>query len=276
MKLSRNVLVGSLATVGMVLGAVAPAVTAQAATTTGSIDKDGNVTHVDKTEIGNLSNQDNGQLAIAYESETGKGDGEATATSNAAVKVVSGVLVLNEVPDFNFGNAVSGQTKNLVDNTKDGNAVGTDGNSEGNLSVLESRDLTKAGGFQLQAQLGNFVDASTGKDQTLTTSPFTLNLAAQSITDGQNPITGLNTSAVGLTSGGAANTVMSVTPDSTSYKDGEYLATYKSSGESADGKSGANLVITSDIPAASQGKVSSLNAPITWTLTALPKTTTQG
>lgn len=44
MKLSRNVLVGSLATVGMVLGSLAPAVVAQAATTSGVVGSDGNVT----------------------------------------------------------------------------------------------------------------------------------------------------------------------------------------------------------------------------------------
>lgn len=50
MKLSKNVLVGSLATAGMVLGAVAPALTAQAATTTGSFDSTtGKLTKVDKT-----------------------------------------------------------------------------------------------------------------------------------------------------------------------------------------------------------------------------------
>lgn len=95
MKLSRNVLVGSLATAGMVLGAVAPAVTAQAATSTGKIDSTtGSVTPSTSFNIGNLNNPDDGQLAIAMDSADGKTPGTATATSNAAVKVVSGVLVL--------------------------------------------------------------------------------------------------------------------------------------------------------------------------------------
>lgn len=275
MKLLRNVLVGSLATAGMVLGAVAPALTAQAATTTGEIDTDGSVKYTAQKNIGKLSNPDNGQLAIAYDSKDGANDGIATATSNAAVKIVSGVLVLNEVPDFNFGSAVSGQTKNLVDNSKDANAQGEDGNDQGNLSVLESRDLTKATGFNLQAQLGDFVDASTSKAQELTSSPFTLKLASQGITDGQNPITGLSTVAANLTSGstGKAETVMDVSKaaNGASYKDGEYLAKFAANQGST---SAAQLVIPSDIPAASTGKVSSLNAPITWTLTTKPEATT--
>lgn len=66
MKLSRNVLVGSLATVGMVLGAVAPAVTAQAATTTGKVDDDGNVTGVADLKDPQPADE-NGGLAIAYD-----------------------------------------------------------------------------------------------------------------------------------------------------------------------------------------------------------------
>ena len=278
MKLSSKVLAGSLASAGMVLSLVAPALTAQAATTTGQIDDKGNVTHVTKTDIGSLTNPDNGQLAIAYDSAAG-GDGEATATSNAAVKVVNGVLVLNEVPDFNFGSAVEGQTKNLVDNSRvDADAQGHDGNSDGNLSVLESRDLTKATGFKLQAQLGDFVDASTGKKQALSAgNAFILNLLPQSVTDGQNVITGLTTDNVSLNSNdSAASTVMNVSKDKlgTNYKDGEYLTTYNAADNATGKKAGATLTIPSDISASSTGKVSSLNAPVTWTLTTTPETTT--
>jgi len=281
MKLSRNVLVGSLAVSGMVLGALAPAMTAQAATTTGSIGTDGSVSHVDKTEIGQLSKPDNGQLAIAYESDLGAGDGIATATSNAAVKVVNGVLVLNEVPDFNFGSAVAGQTKDLVDNTRDSNAQGQDGNASGNLSVLESRQISEDGttngatGFDLTAQLGAFVDASTGKAQTVSTKGnFVLNLLPQSVTDGQNVITGLKTSAAALdasdTSATAAKSVMSVSSatNKDAYKDGEYLASFKAADSTTGAKAGATLAIPNDIKASAKGEVSSLNAPITWTLTA--------
>lgn len=282
MKLSRNVLVGSLAVSGMVLGAIAPALTAQAATTSGTIGTDGSVTHVDKgTPIGQLTNPDNGQLAIAYESADGAGDGEASAVSNASVKVVNGVLVLNEVPDFNFGSAVAGQTKNLVDNTRDdATAQGQDGNATGNLSVLESRQISDgttggATGFDLTAQLGSFVDASTGKTQTISTKGnFVLNLLPQSVTDGQDVITGLKTSAAALdasdASSTAAKSVMSVSSETNgaSYKDGEYLAKFNAADSTTGAKAGATLEIPSDIKASSKGQVSSLNAPITWTLTA--------
>jgi len=278
MKLSRNVLVGSLAVSGMVLGAIAPAMTAQAARTTGVIDSTtGTVSHVDTPKnIGDLNNPDDGQLAIAMDKVAGDGSGMADATSNAAVKVVTGVLVLDQVPDFNFGTAVSGQQKDLVDNTRPEDAKSVDGNADGNLSVLESRDTTKTNGFTLTAQLGQFVDAKGAP--VAGDGAFTLNLLAQPISNGQETITDdtgnkLTTSAQALTSSigdattgtaGNAAKVMSIDNTSTAYKAGQYLAKFNSASTSVDKKAGANLVIPtiSDHSAA----VKSLNAPITWTL----------
>ena len=281
MKLSRNVLVGSLAVTGMVLGAVAPAVTAQAATSTGKIDSTtGAVTPSASYNIGNLNNPDDGQLAIAM--DNGDTEGTATATSNAAVKVVSGVLVLNQVPDFNFGTAVSGQTKDLVDNTRPDEATNVDGNESGILSVLESREIGegKATGFDLSAQLGQFVDSQ--NNALAGAGAFTLNLAALPISDGQDTIsnaagTKLMTKAAELASAtkageyGTSQSVMNVSTakDKESYKDGEYRAQYLAADKSADGKAGASLKIADGI-SNSAASVKSLNAPIVWTLKTTP------
>ncbi|ALB29529.1 WxL domain-containing protein [Companilactobacillus heilongjiangensis] len=286
MKLSRNVLVGSLAVSGMVLGAVAPAMTAQAATSTADINAStGAVTPKAEYNIGNLNNPDNGQLAIAMDSKDGANDGTASATSNAAVKVVTGVLVLDQVPDFNFGTAVSGQKKDLVDNTRPEDAKSVDGNADGSLSVLESRQIsngsegaTGATGFSLTAKLGQFVDASA--QPIAGDSAFTLNLLAQPISDGQNTISNaagekLSTQAAELTSATAAKdstakSVMNVsTADGSSYKDGQYLATFNAADKATSGKAGANLLIPSGLDNSSAA-VKSLNAPITWTLKTTP------
>ena len=277
MKLSRNVLVGSLATVGMVLGSLAPAVVAQAATTTGSVDGEGNVTRTDKTEIGALPGND--KLAIAYNSSDTATDGEATAQSNASVKVISGVLVLNQVPDFNFGTAVSGQTKDLVDNTKNSTATAVDGNSQGYLSVLESRDTSKAQGFTLQAALGDFLDADGNKAGT---SAFTMNLLPQPITNGQTVIDNgtkgdLTTEAAPLESGDATGAeVMNLSQGDKGYQQGEYLAKFNGPTEENDNKAGATLKIADGIGDGSKAQVKSLNSVITWTLKAKANTTPAG
>lgn len=217
MKLSRNVLVGSLATVGMVLGAVAPAVTAQAAKTSGVVDADGNVTKSTTTDASGMEEAGQlgkGNLAIAYDKDgTGTETGTAEAYSNAAVQVINGVLVLDKVPDFNFGAAAQKTTKALQDNTKhEGNYEATDGNDEGVLQVTESR--SKAPGFTLQAKLADFVNADGSKitkgglggdfELNLEAAPLTLN--DEAYTNGNIPYTTL---AQNLKAGGDAATVMS-------------------------------------------------------------------
>jgi len=297
MKLSRNVLVGSLATAGMVLGAVAPALTAQAATTTGSVNSKGEVERVDKTDIGALPGND--KLAIAYNTDPAgeKPDGEATATSNAAVNVISGILVLNAVPDFNFGSAVSGQTKDLVDNTKDpstmsaeNKAANVDGNDQGKLSVSESRDVgdKKAQGFTLSAALGAFTDkeGNVAGEAASSANPFILNLASVPVTDGQNTISNgtkgdLTTDAQPLTSStdkttvGKSATILDLTNGDAAYKQGEYVAEFTPAVTSgADKKAaGATLGIPDLGETGDSAKVQSLNASIVWTLAAKANTT---
>lgn len=97
MKLSSKVLAGSLASAGMVLSLVAPALTAQAATTSGEFDSTGALQNK-TSDVGSLTT-DGHALAIAYDSmpkdDTPATYGTATATSNANVNVISGILVLD-------------------------------------------------------------------------------------------------------------------------------------------------------------------------------------
>ena len=86
----------------MVLGAVAPAVTAQAATTSGKFDENGKLQQVTPNENVNGLGSENAGLAIAYDAGDGSTVGTATAESNANVNVVSGILTLDAVPDFGF------------------------------------------------------------------------------------------------------------------------------------------------------------------------------
>lgn len=265
MKLSRNVLVGSLATVGMVLGAVAPAVTAQAATTTGSVDKDtGTVTEIkDGSDIGKLNN-DEGLLAIAYD---GNANG-ATAESNASVTVVTGVLTLDYVPDFNFGTAASGGTVNLKDNTKDeATAVGQDGNEAGTLQVTEGRST--APGFSLSASLGQFQD----QDKNVVASgddPFTLTLGAVDLFNGPDKLTNaagkqLQTTAQTLkesSDGTDTGKVMSFAKGDDGYVgNAQYQATFKD-------PSSAQLHVSKNAKGTADKSAISYNAKVTWKLNA--------
>lgn len=157
-----------------------------------------------------------------------------------------------------------------------------DGNSQGNLSVLESRDTGDAAGFNLTASLGAFTD----KDGELAskTNPFILNLASVPVTDGTDQIanggTGMTTTAAPLTSSldaeksGTAATVMNVAKGAKEYKQGEYLAQFTKADNTAtpNKDAGATLTVPSLGNDGKTAKVQSLNAPILWTLSASAST----
>ncbi|MFC6177426.1 WxL domain-containing protein [Companilactobacillus huachuanensis] len=274
MKLSKNVLVGSLAVSGMVLGAIAPALTAQAATTSGTVDADGNVQAV-KDADGNITTADAGQLgkgnlAIAYD-EKGDGaaatTGTATAGSNAAVQVINGVLVLDKVPDFNFGAAAQETTKVMQDNTKTAsNSEAVDGNADGILQVTESR--SQVPGFTVSATLGNFVNSD---NSAITTggkgADFSLNLKATDLT--LNDAAWMNgniakqTSAATLPSDGT--TSKNVLQESTgNYTTGTYAAKYDENATDPTSLYVGNMGKTgTDAPS-----VQAVHSTITWTLAA--------
>ncbi len=277
MKLSKNVLVGSLASAGIILGALAPAMTAQAATTTGNIDADGNVTANADSE-GKLVERDYGVLgkdgtSIAFDSGVA-GDnqyGKASAESNANVQVLSGVLVLQAVPDFGFGSGAAGSTVALKNNEATG--TGKDGNAQGLLQVTDARSA--APGFSLTAKMGNFTEADgtaiaadkgSGAD-------FNLNLASGDLTGGDgltageaSPISTMPAKLVSSNKDSDQATIMN--PKAGSYKVGDLKTTFTTP-ESAELSIPAGLS-TNDVKNPS---VKSYTSMITWTLNAAPTVT---
>ena len=280
MKLSSKVLAGSLASAGMVLSLVAPAITAQAAKTSGVVDADGNVNKTtDASGLEDAGVLGKGNLAIAYD-EKGDASGEtgtATAQSNAAVQVINGVLVLDKVPDFNFGAAAQKTTKSLQNNDRPANnqntAIEQDGNDAGTLQVTESRQSVP--GFTLSASVGNFVGAKEaaitgggeGKD-------FILNLGASPLTLDTKPLMNGNvakdTNAVAITSDGTSSgNVMDEAKGA--YSTGTYATNF-------DAKSGLVSLYVGDMgnKAADTPSVQAVHSTITWTLNAKPATVTPG
>jgi len=290
MKLSRNVLVGSLATVGMVLGSVAPALTAQAARTSGVTGADG--TSVEQTKSTDADGMESagqlgkGNLAIAYTSTDNKTTGPAAAYSNASVNVVSGILVLDKVPDFNFGTAASGSVKGLVDNSKgsqtateatenDEGTAAIDGNDEGNLQVIESRANDALSGFTVSAGLGAF-KASDETDTYGTADPFVLNMKPADLTlNGaafKNGNVNYQSENATVTAPkdkddttAKASDVMNVVAGQKGYTAGTYAAQFNT-----------DKLVSLSVPAGigSGQTVKSLNSTITWTLKAQPVITT--
>lgn len=275
MKLSSKVLAGSLASAGMVLSLVAPALTAQAATTSGEIGSDGKTvvasTPQDK-EIGAL--EGNKDLAIAFDGTDG--NALATAKSNASVKVVNGILILDRVPDFNFGAAASGTVKGLADNTRDAGAAkdAVDGNEDGVLQVTESRSALS--GFTLSASLGSFLDSDgkavtgTGTGTGVNGKDFILHLASQGLTVNNTAQEGFKSEDASITSSETAATapdygtaVIKATKGEQGYTTGTIAATF-------DSAKTAQLTVPTGIGDGTKPTVQSLNSTITWTLNAKP------
>ncbi|GEO47970.1 WxL domain-containing protein [Companilactobacillus kimchii] len=268
MKLSKSVLAGSLATAGIVLGAIAPALTAQAATTTGSVDDNGNVTGLATADDA----AKHGGLAIAYE-DGGKTTttSEATMNSNANVKVADGVLMLNEVPDFGFGTAAIGSKVNLQENKYSNQESESNNNSA--VQIIDSRK--SAAGFKLTAGITGF----SSTDKSAAVQPFTLNLGKTALLDGDGAnITtantgsaandALNTDAISISGKdadavGDPGTIATLAKDT--YKTGVINASYapKDDNVSLDLSKGSQISGTTP-------SVKSYNAKITWTLTATP------
>lgn len=273
MKLSRNVLVGSLATAGMVLGALAPALTAQAATTSGTVDPStGKVSGTVDSETGKYKTSatdslPDGGLAIAYDDGTTDTIGEASAQSNANVKVVDGLLVLDQVPDFGFGTAAMGSTVDLNNNKYNDQA--TDSENASAVKVIESRSGQP--GFTLNASMSPFTDGSTaaGKAFTMTLNP--VGLTNDEGANVANEGASLKTEEAPITASATAAPQTVIDLASGTYKAGSINATY-STPDSASLKlvDGTNGSTSSD---AKDAAVKSYNSTITWTLAAKPTKT---
>lgn len=260
MKLSRNVLVGSLATTGMVLGLIAPSLTAQAATTSGKF-VNGNLEQVKDEDVGGLGQEGTG-LAIAYDAGDGKTVGTATAQSNANVNVVSGILTLDAVPDFGFGTAAAGSTVNLKSNDYDEKAEDSQG--QGLLTVTESREA--APGFDLSASMTKFNDGTADADgfvMTLDATPLKDDSGANVAVAGTKALESLP--ATIKADGSAGPNVISL--GAGKYNTGAINASF-----TPDAKN-AHLTVGGTPTGAAKASSKSYNSTITWTLKATPSTT---
>ncbi|WP_125710450.1 WxL domain-containing protein [Companilactobacillus zhongbaensis] len=247
MKISRNILVSSMALAGITLGALAP-VTVQAATTgVGTVD--GKFSALDKGKYVDLNK---GEAAYATDSIS------ANAHSEASVEVVSGFLSLDAVPDFSFGRAVEGKTANLLNGQS---AIPNDGNQDGLLQVTESRKVggnpespaAANAGFTLSAQLGQFDNGvKTSKD-------FKLNLTSQPLrsADDGAPAKSIMTSPVTLNASGAGKNILDVSSEKALF------GTYKVLFNSNDS---ASLFVPEGT--SNENGVSKWSGVITWTLNA--------
>lgn len=195
--------------------------------------------------------------------------------SIASVTVISGILTLDKVPNFNFATGMAGTNVNLLNNTVD-NADEVDGNGAGELAVSDTRtnaDGTTPG-FKLTASVGNFTTAS---DSSLAVDDFKLTLASlplldkneQNIKSGLSEFGGLadaTTNPVTLTSDGTSQDVINLAKGA--YAQGQMTATFNT-------PDSASLAIPKDASVSTDRKPKSTkyNSTITWTLTPTPKTT---
>lgn len=202
MKFNKSSLLSSLATAGIVLGAIAPVV-ANAANTIPVPNNNGQI-HAfnDDGTVTKLTKNDKD----AYLSETGNSyatnldpnqdTGTAQGVSDGYVRLVSGYLTLDDVPDFNFGTVAVGSLAHLQSNE---GKIADDGNAQGVLQVTDSRSVTPetsadpnakppvaaapgsqdGRGYTLGVKLGNFYQLDAGGARTATSfSGFTLHIPA--------------------------------------------------------------------------------------------------
>ncbi len=197
--MKMNKLFTSLATSVMVLSTVAPVAVANAAGEEGG----GTGETQPAAPSGPISPLDPNYANKDYNATTGY----TQQNSSATVKVVDGILALETVPSFGFGNAVAGHQKSAV-NFK--SAVGNNSNSV--LSVTESRTsgATKGLGYNVFVSMSGFSDADTNNvAETFGGKNWVLNLPRVSgVVDGGSQ--GLHTAAADLTSEDAAKTVVAM------------------------------------------------------------------
>ncbi|WP_125772189.1 WxL domain-containing protein [Companilactobacillus furfuricola] len=261
MKISRNILVSSMALAGITLGALAPT-TAQAAKSGVSTNPDAGTFTVNPAGQTTTANMNKGEAAFATP------ENSATAESDANVQVISGFLSLDAVPDFSFGRAIEGNTAELLNGQS---AIQDDGNQDGLLQITESRtaDSKEPGspnkGFTLSAQLGDFVDkngtpfAANGSEQ------FKMNLKPQAVklaSDGSIP-GNLHTSQVSLLAGGKSAEILTAKPED------KLMGTYKMIFE---GQNAASLYVPKG--SKSDNAINEWKSKITWTLNAAAAATT--
>lgn len=196
------------------------------------------------------------------------------ATSTVTVNVLSGILTLNAVPDFNFGTMMQGATAKLKNNDVDtplpendpNKTYGKDGNDSGLLKIIDSRNQSsKMPGFTLSASIGNLQNIDATEKL-----PAILRLSAMPLLDGDdNNITATSsdqkTLPATIDSRDQGTLVPVISLSSGDYNAGIISAKFNT-------PDSASLEIPSK---GDNSKESSknMNAIITWTLNAAPVVT---
>lgn len=218
----------------------------------------------------------------ASDTTTTTADG-SPATSNVSVTVLSGILTLEAVPDFNFGTMTVGSIGKLKSNVvntdgftvddgtnTDSATAGRDGNTDGTLSVIDSRNsLPEMPGFTLSAAIGKLNPTNTNSTNGDQPIDAILHLNPMPLVDGQDnnvssSSTPLKTNKISVSSVTKNSApVMSLTKGS--YNGGLIKATFNT-------PDSASL----EIPGTGDNTKTSaknMNAVVTWTLNAAPATT---
>lgn len=198
--MKMNKLFTSLATSVMVLSTVAPVAVANAAGETG-----GGETSGETEPTGDIDPLEPNYANKQYNAKTGY----THMYSNANVKVVDGVLALESVPSFGFGNAVAGHTKSAV------NFKPSVGDQNSVLSITESRHtgsgdtLVNGLGYNVFVSMSGFSDADKNSTETFGSDKWQLDLPRiNGYLDRQDA--NVHSAAVQLKSNNSASTVVAM------------------------------------------------------------------
>lgn len=201
-------------------------------------------------------------------------DGNTTAQSNVSVTVLSGILTLEAVPNFNFGSLMANSTGKLKSNTTDttgftnGSTAGIDGNDDGLLEVIDSRNMTSdMPGFTLTASMGPLktidTDTSADLDAILYLSAIPLlNGNQQNISNSSKDLS-TQAATIDSTKQDAPATVMNL-------EKGSYNAGIVSAKFNTPDSAKLHVGGTND---GTEQSAKKRNAVITWTLSAKPSVT---
>lgn len=216
-------------------------------------------------------------LALSPLTTAEAADDPITDSSEVTVNVLSGILTLDEVPDFNFGTMMLGTTAKLKNNTVDTTGyttsgdsptAGVDGKSTGILQVTDSRNLTSKEnipGFTISAAISQFrtidSDSSDPVDGTLYLN--SMPLVNQDNENVSSTSQDLLTSSVAINSGSSAKLI---DLDKGSYNPGIIKTAFDTPDSASLKLDGTNSGTTKS--------AKKMNAVITWTVTAKPTVTT--
>ncbi|WP_368790651.1 WxL domain-containing protein [Companilactobacillus farciminis] len=250
---------------------LSPLTTAQAATAI-------QVQNDTKSTYNALPGSDSGSTPVAESdtvtsSDSATGDG-TTASSNVSVTVLSGILTLEAVPNFNFGSLMANSTGKLKSNTTDttgftnGTTAGIDGNDDGLLEVIDSRNMTSdMPGFTLTASMGPLktidTDTSADLDAILYLSAIPLLNGDQQNVSNSSKDLSTQAATIDSTKQDAPATVMNL--EKGSYNAGIVSAKFNTPDSAKLHVGGTNN--------GTEQSSKKRNAVITWTLSAKPSVT---